>query len=108
MSSRRLAQRRHVDADHRQPAEQIVADAAFLHRAVEAGIDAGHRPDVERDRLAGFDQQRFAIAQHAREPRLHARRRVGDVLQVDRAADGVVQAALAADALEAARAAASP
>ena len=30
-----VSERRHVDADHGQPAEQIIADAPFFHRNVE-------------------------------------------------------------------------
>ena len=67
----------------------------------------GSTPAIGRtsklDRLAGLDEQRLAIAQQARQPRLHARRRFGDVLQIERAAARLVQAALAADALEALR-----
>ena len=98
-----MAQRRHVDANHRKSAEQIVAHAPFLHRVVECGIDARDRTHVERDRLVAVDEDRFAVAQHAGQPRLHARRRIGHVLQVERAAGRLVETAAAADTLETVR-----
>jgi len=90
-------------ADDRQPAQQVLAHAAVLHRGVESGIDAGHRPHVERGGLAGLREDRLAIAKQPCEPALHTRRRLGDVLQVDRAAACGVKAALTADPLEAFR-----
>src|SRR6185503_14375979 len=51
----------------------------------------------------GFDEPRFAIAQHAGEPRLNAGGSVSEVLEVERATVGVVQTTLTADALETSR-----
>ena len=80
----------------RQAAEQILADAPVLRRAVSK---PGSTPAIGRTSKATAaspvsTSDRLAIAQHAREPGLHARRRFGDVLQVERAAERVVEAAV--------------
>ncbi len=95
-----IAQRRHVDADRRQAPVEGLFDAAVVNRDLDAligGRDAAH---VERDVRALLDERRLAVAQQTREPALHARRRLDDVLQVERAVEGVVQTTAAAQALE--------
>ena len=70
---------------------------------VEPRLDAGHRTHVQADGFSGFDEPRFAIAEHAGEPRLDARRSVSEVLEVERAAQGLVQTTVAADTLQTSR-----
>ena len=70
---------------------------------MKPGIDARYGTDLEADRRAGLDEDRFAIPQQPREARLDAPGCVGDVLHVDRPAKRVMEATAAADALEPAR-----
>jgi len=68
--------------------------------ALDVRFDAGDRPHVQEESLTGFSEHRFAPAQHAGEPGLHARRGCGNVAQVAGAAESIVQAARTADALD--------
>ena len=88
------AQRRHVDrgsptAGGTDPRGRGLPAARCRSRD-RRRPSAGRRAPIVAPVSASM---RFAIAQDAREPRLHPRRRLGDVLQVERAAERVVQAA---------------
>ena len=69
---------------------------------VDDRIDASHGAHVDRDGLARLREDRLAVAKHTSEPRLNARGGVRNVLEVERAAGCLAQAAAAADAIEAA------
>ena len=82
-----LAQRRHVDADHAQPVEQILAELAFAHALLEIGV--GRRDDAHVDPLRPglADRHDLALLEEPQQLRLHVERQVADFVEEQRAAD---------------------
>ena len=93
-----VAQRRQIDADGREPAEQIGAEPVRVDVGVDRRRRAGDEANVGRDRLAV--ERHFAVARDAREARLDRRGQLGHVLQEQRAAARRGDAAVACDRFE--------
>src|SRR5262249_45721185 len=87
------ARRGQVDSNCRQSRVQVLAQVPLPNGAIDVRLDAGDRPHIHDETLTGFSEHRVAPAEHAGEPRLHARRGGNNVAQVTGAADSIVQAA---------------
>ena len=82
-----IAQRRHVDADHAQAVEQILAELAVGDALLEIGVGRGDDPDVDPLRARVADRQHLALLEEPQQLRLHVERQVADFVEEQRAAD---------------------
>jgi hypothetical protein len=88
LAQRRQPQRHDVEAE-----EQVLAEQALLDQ--DAQVLVGRRDDahVGLDRRAAADGGVFALLQHAQQPRLRLHRHVADLVEEQRAALGLLEAA---------------
>ena len=94
MSSRRVAQRRQLDADHVQAVVEVLAEAARrVTRSVEILVRRGDHAHVDADRRLAADAVELAFREHAQQPRLQRERHVADLVEEQRAAVGLLEAA---------------
>ena len=74
-------ERGQLDADERQPLEQVAAQASLLDRRLEARFDCSNRSDVQLDPPAFGGYGNLAVPKHPVQLRLHAHRHLGEVHQ---------------------------
>ena len=86
MSCRPLAQRRQLQGEHVQAEQQVVAEAALGHRALEVAVARGDQADVDLDRLAAADAVDLALLDRAQQLGLQARVHLADLVEQQRAA----------------------
>ena len=98
MSSAALAQRRQPHRHDIQAEEQILAEQALLDQQAQILVGGGDDAHVGLDRRAAADRRVFALLQHAQQPRLRLHRHVADLVEEQRAALGLLEAAGAARA----------
>ena len=84
-------QRHDVEAE-----EQILAEQALLDQQAQILVGGGDDAHVALDRRAAADRGVFALLQHAQQPRLRLHRHVADLVEEQRAAFGLLEAAGAA------------
>ena len=89
-----LAQRRQLDADHVQPVEQVLAEAAVLHLALQVDVGGGDDAHVDLDRLHAAEAHELAFLHHAQQLGLRLDRDVADLVEEDAALVGEVEQAL--------------
>ena len=82
-----LAQRRHVDADHAETIEQVLAELAVGHALFEIGVGGGDDADVDALGPRVADRQDLALLEEPQQLRLHVERQVADLVEEQRAAD---------------------
>ena len=87
-----LAQRRHVDADHVQPVQQVLAELALAHALVEILVSRRDHAHVDAHRDLSADAIELALREHAQQPRLQLRRHVADLVEEQRAAVRLLEA----------------
>ena len=95
MSSRTLAQRRQAHADDVETVQQVLAEQALPHALLEVLVRGGDDPHVRPLRRVPADAVVLAVRQHAQQPHLQVRRHVADLVQEQRAAVGLLEAAAA-------------
>ncbi len=83
-----LAQRRDLDLEGLQAVKQLAAEAVLLHQQRQIGGAAGDHPHIDRDHPAGIEADHHAGFQHLQQRRLHLRRQVFDLFEIQRAAVG--------------------
>ena len=88
-----LAQRRQLQAHHVQAMQQVGAETAGLHQAFQVLVGGGDHAHVHADQLAPADAKELALGQHAQQARLQRQRHVADLVQEQRAAIGLFEAA---------------
>jgi hypothetical protein len=90
-----LAQRRQAQADHVQPVEQVLAEAAGAHALLEVLVRRRDHAHVALQGLVATDAVELAVRQHAQQPRLQVEGHVADLVEKQRAAVGLLEAAAA-------------
>ena len=88
LAQRRQPQRHDVEAE-----EQILAEQALLDQDAQVLVGGGDDAHVGLDRRAAADGGVFALLQHAQQPRLRLHRHVADLVEEQRAALGLLEAA---------------
>src|SRR5262249_44251159 len=81
-----LAQRRQLHADDVQPVEEVLAEAALAHRALEVAVRGGDHARVDGHFAVTAEPRELAALQDLQELRLQARVHLGDLVEEDRAA----------------------
>jgi outer membrane PBP1 activator LpoA protein len=88
-----LTQRRHFDANHVEAMEQIFAEQALSHSLFEILMRRCDDAHVDAHRNLSADAIELAFRQHAQQPRLQLRRHVADLVEEQRAAVRLLEAA---------------
>ena len=88
-----FAQRRQLQAHDVQPMQQVGAEAAFGDQRFQRLVGRGDHAHVDADQFAAADAEELALRQHAQQPRLQRRRHVADLVEEQRAAVGLFEAA---------------
>ena len=96
MSSRRWRSGGVVQADHVEAVEQILAEAALADLACQIAVRRGDHAHVDADGLVAADALELALLQHAQQLRLRRGRDLADLVEEQRAAVGLLEAAVAA------------
>ena len=91
-----LAQRRQPDRRDVEAIEQILAEHALADQLRQVAVRRRDDADIGADRRAAADRGVFALLQHAQQPGLRLERHVADLVEKQRAALGLLEAADAA------------
>ena len=76
-----LAQRRQLDADDREPLEQVAAEAALPDRLLEVDVGRGNQAGVRAQCLGPADAVELLVLEHAQELGLDRRRQITDLVE---------------------------
>ncbi len=90
-----LAQGGHLDREHVEAVEQILAEVPFGDAVLQVAVGRGDHPHVAADGLVAAHALETALLQHAQQLDLHRQAHVADFIQQQRAALGHLEAALA-------------
>src|SRR5258706_3926015 len=88
-----LAQRRQAKADQVEPVEEVLAEEALLQARLEFLVRGRNHAHVRRERRVAADAIELAVGQHTQQARLQVRRHVADLVEEERAALGLLEAA---------------
>ena len=88
-----LAQRRRADGDGVDAVVEVLAEAASGQQAVEVVVGRGDDPHVDLDHARAAHARDLPVLQHAQQLGLHGRGHVADLVQEQRAAVGLLEAA---------------
>ena len=89
-----LAQRRDIQRHHVQMVEQIVTETAGGHFLLQVALRRGDDAQVDPDLLVAANTGKGVGLEYAQQPRLGLQVHVGDVADAQRAAVGLLQAAV--------------
>ena len=81
-----IAQRRHPDRNDVDPVVEILAEAAFLHRALEIDVGRRDQAEVGLDRFRAADPFDLAFLDRAQQLRLQVEPQIADLVEEQRAA----------------------
>ena len=95
MSSCALAQRRHLDGDHGEAVEEVLAEAALGDLLLQVLVRGGEHADVDAERLLAAHALERLLLQHAQHLGLRLQAHVADLVEEDRAAVGQLELAAA-------------
>src|SRR5664280_3045060 len=93
---RALAQRRDFQVHHVEAEPEVLAEFALAHGVGEVAVGSGDDADIDRHRLAAADAVDQALLDRAQQLRLQAHVHLGDFVQQQRAAIGLLELADAA------------
>ena len=88
-----LAQRRDADRDDVDAVEQVLAERALAHAALEVDVGGGDQPELHLDRLAAADPLDLALLDGAQQLGLEVELQVADLVEEQRAAVGQLELA---------------
>ncbi len=88
-----FAQRRQVQAHDIEAVQQVGAEFAAFGFRVEVLVGRGDHAHVDADQLAAADAVELAVGEHAQQARLQRQRHVADLVEEQRAAIGLLEAA---------------
>jgi len=93
-----LAERRHADAEHVEPEEEVSAEPILRHHPLHVPIRGGDHAGVEAQEAARADGLELAALEHAQQLHLRARGEILDLVEEQRpAVGGLEEAAAVAD-----------
>ena len=90
-----LAQRGHLDGEHIQAVEQVLAEVTVGDPRFQVAVGGGDHAHIAADGLVAADAFEAALLQHAQQLDLHRQAHVADLVQQQGAAFGHLEAALA-------------
>jgi len=90
---RPLAKRRHLQVNHVDAVVQILAEASLLHEVLEVLVRCADDAEVHGQRDFRPQPLHLAVLEHAQESNLHRRRELGDLVEEERAALGLLDVA---------------
>ena len=88
-----LAQRRQPDRHDVEAVEQVLAEQPLRDQLAQVAVGRGDDPEVRLDRRAAADRHELARLQHAQQAGLGLERHVADLVEEQRAALGLLEAA---------------
>jgi hypothetical protein len=88
-----LAQRRQAQPDDVEPVQQVLAEQSLPHALLEVLVRRGDHAHVRLERGVPADAVVLAVREHAQQPDLQVRRHVADLVEEQRAALGLLEAA---------------
>ena len=94
MSSRRVAQRRHVHGDDIQAIEEILTERSLCHHLRQIGVRGRDDADIDLHRVRFSDALEFPFLQHAEQLRLQRRAHRSDFVEEQRAAVRLLETSL--------------
>ncbi len=89
-----FTQRRQAQRDDIQAIEQVFAEKTLLDLRAQIAVGRCNDADVGADRRASADRRVFALLEHTEKTRLCFERHVADLVEEQRAAFGLLEAAL--------------
>ena len=92
---RALAQRRHLEGDDVEPVVEVLAELPLRDHLLEVAVGRRDDADVDVDRLVAADALELALLQEAQQLHLDGRRDLADLVEEQRAAVGLLEAAVA-------------
>ena len=93
MSSRRSRSARHADRHDVEAVEQILAEAAAPHLRGQIAVGRGDDADIDLDAAGTADPLEGLLLQHPHDLALGLERHVGDLVEQQRAAMGLLERA---------------
>ena len=84
-----LAQRRHLDAQHVEPVEEVLAEAAGADLGLEFARGRGDHAHVDAARLRFAERAHFLLLEDAQQLDLERQRQLADLVEEERAAVGL-------------------
>ena len=91
MSSRALAQRRHVERNDGEAEEEVLAEEAAADLVGQVLVGRGQDPRVRGDRLRAADAREPPLLEGAQDLGLRAGGHVADLVEEERAAVGLLE-----------------
>src|SRR5688500_2415873 len=88
-----LAQRRHLQRQHREPVVQVDAEAALLHRLAQVAVGGRDDPGARYTLLGLAQALVFAVLDHPQQLRLHLDGHLADLVEEQAAVLGVLEVA---------------
>ena len=85
------AEGRNLDRQHVEPVEEILAELAGGDPGAEVDVGRSDHAHIDRALIAGADPAHQALLEHAVELYLHRQREVGDLVEEDGAAVGLLE-----------------
>ena len=87
------AQRRHLDVDDVEAVVEVLAEAPFAHLGREIAVGRGDEAHVDLDRLVAADALERPLLEDAQQLDLRRQRDLADLVEEERAAVGLLEAA---------------
>ena len=87
-----LAQRWQPDGERVDAVVQVLAEAAVADELFERAVGGRNQPEIDRDRLVSAQALEAAFLEHAQQLGLCDERRVGDLVEEERALVGQLEA----------------
>ena len=88
-----LAHRRQLDVDDREPEVQILAERALVDLVAQIAVGRREHADVDLVRAIAADALDLALLEHAQQLGLQRDVELADLVEEDRAAVGLLEAA---------------
>src|SRR6266446_3241513 len=88
-----LSQRWQADGNYIEAIKQVLAELALANRLAQVAMGGGDDPHIGFDRQPAADDGELALLQYTQQPGLRLQRHVADLVQEQRAASGLFEAA---------------
>ena len=89
-----ISQRSEIDLEHLQPVVQVGAQLPFVDRLLDVAVARGQDAHIDLNRLFGSNASQRVRLEHAQQLDLQLDRHLGDFVEEERAARGLLELAL--------------